>query len=127
MPSGVCDESFSADRCGGSTGLAARPRTGFPFNPGRLKSTKAPEAVILPYGQADKNLPGWVIVFDMDKALASLEQKIRLAAELCQRLRKENQGLRQDLATSQQQLKQLNARLDTAKSRLDSVIDKIPS
>lgn len=102
-------------------------RTGFPFNPGRLKSTRAPEAIMLPCRRADKNLPGWVIVFDMDKALASLEQKIRLAAELCQRLRKENQGLRQDLATSQQQVKQLNAKLDTAKSRLDSVIDKIPS
>jgi cell division protein ZapB len=107
--------------------IGGLPRTGFPFNPGRLKSAKAPEAVILPCRWADKNLPGWGIVFDMDKALASLEQKIRLAAELCQRLRKENQGLRQDLATSQQQVKQLNIKLDTAVSRLDSVIDKIPS
>jgi regulator of replication initiation timing len=63
----------------------------------------------------------------MDKDLTSLGQKIHLVAELCHRLRKENQSLRQDLANSQQLVKQLNSKLDEAKSRLDAVIDKIPS
>jgi uncharacterized protein (TIGR02449 family) len=63
----------------------------------------------------------------MDKELNALAQKIQLVTELCHRLRKENQGLRQELATSQQQLKQLGSRLETARSRLDAVIDKIPS
>lgn len=63
----------------------------------------------------------------MDKELASLEQKIRQTAELCLRLRKENQSLRQELAASQQQIRQLNSRLDEAKTRLDAVIDKIPA
>lgn len=63
----------------------------------------------------------------MDKELASLEQKIQLAAELCQRLRRENVSLRQGLANAQQLNKQLQAKLDSAKSRIDAVIDKLPS
>lgn len=63
----------------------------------------------------------------MDKELNSLTQKIQLVTELCLRLRKENQSLRQDLAASQQQVKLMSAKLDAAKSKLDSLIDKLPS
>jgi cell division protein ZapB len=63
----------------------------------------------------------------MDKELASLEQKIRQAAELCQRLRTENQNLRQELASSQQQVKLLQSRFEAAKNRLNAVIDKLPA
>ncbi len=62
----------------------------------------------------------------MDKELASLAQKIQLASELCQRLRKENQNLRQELAASQQKLKLLNTKLDSAKSRVETLIDNLP-
>ncbi len=63
----------------------------------------------------------------MDKELASLAQKIQLAAELCQRLRRENQNLRQELAAAQQKVKQLNTRLDTAKARVETLIDNLPA
>jgi len=63
----------------------------------------------------------------MQKELDSLAQKIQLASELCQRLRKENQHLRQELAASQQKLKQLNAKLETARTRVESLIDNLPA
>jgi cell division protein ZapB len=63
----------------------------------------------------------------MDKELASLAQKIQLASELCQRLRKENQNLRQELAAAQQKVKLTNARLDEAKTRVESLIDSLPA
>ena len=63
----------------------------------------------------------------MDKELAALAQKIQLAAELCQRLLKENQNLRQELAASQQKVKQMSVRLDTAKARVESLIDNLPA
>ncbi len=62
----------------------------------------------------------------MDKELASLAQKIQLASELCQRLRKENQNLRQELAASQQKLKQTTAKLESAKTRVETLIDSLP-
>lgn len=63
----------------------------------------------------------------MDKELASLAQKIQLAAELCQRLRKENQNLRQELAAAQQKVKLMGARLDEAKTRVETLIDSLPA
>jgi cell division protein ZapB len=63
----------------------------------------------------------------MQKELDSLAQKIQLAAELCQRLRRENQNLRQELAASQQKVKQLSAKLDSAKARVESLIDSLPA
>jgi cell division protein ZapB len=63
----------------------------------------------------------------MEKELASLAQKIQLAAELCQRLRKENQNLRQELAAAQQKAKLLSGKMDTAKARVETLIDNLPA
>jgi len=58
--------------------------------------------------------------------LDTLEAKIRLVAERCDTLRSDNGGLRQQLITAQQEIKQLNARLESASARLQTLLDKIP-
>jgi cell division protein ZapB len=62
----------------------------------------------------------------MDIELAALEERIRKVAALCQSLRKENLSLRQNVAASQQQIKQLNAKLEHARARLASLIERLP-
>ena len=63
----------------------------------------------------------------MQKELESLAQKIQLVSELCQRLRRENQNLRQELAASQQKVKLMSTRLDEAKTRVETLIDSLPT
>lgn len=63
----------------------------------------------------------------MEKELASLAHKIQLASELCQRLRRENQNLRQELAAAQQKAKLLGLKLDAAKARVENLIDNLPA
>ena len=58
--------------------------------------------------------------------LDTLEAKIRLVAERCDTLRSDNGGLRQQLLTAQQEIKQLNTRLESARARLQTLLDKIP-
>ncbi len=62
----------------------------------------------------------------MDTQLAALEERIRKVVALCQNLRRENLALRQDLAANQQHLRQLDAKLQTAKTRLSSLISHLP-
>jgi cell division protein ZapB len=62
----------------------------------------------------------------MDSQLATLEEKIRQAAQLCQRLRDENRGLRQQLAALQGDRKQLAEKIDGARSRLENLLRQIP-
>jgi cell division protein ZapB len=62
----------------------------------------------------------------MHAELDSLEDKIRQVAELCQTLRRENIALRQQLLTAQQDNKQLTTRLESAKTRLLTLLDTLP-
>ncbi len=62
----------------------------------------------------------------MDTELAALEEKIRQAAQLCQRLRDENRGLRQQLAAMLSDKKQLAQKIDGARSRLENLLKQIP-
>jgi cell division protein ZapB len=62
----------------------------------------------------------------MDSQLATLEEKVRQAAQLCQRLRDENRGLRQQLAALQGDRKQLTEKIDGARSRLENLLKQIP-
>jgi cell division protein ZapB len=62
----------------------------------------------------------------MESELATLEDKIRQAARLCQRLRDEVRGLRQQLAALQGDKRQLAEKIDGARSRLEHLLRQIP-
>jgi len=62
----------------------------------------------------------------MDAELTALEEKIRLTIQLCQRLRDENRGLRQQLAALQGDRKQLADKIDGARNRLETLLKQIP-
>jgi cell division protein ZapB len=62
----------------------------------------------------------------MDADLKSLEQKLSQFVELCQRLRADNQQLRQELATAVSSNKQLTEKIGTATNRLESLLNQIP-
>jgi cell division protein ZapB len=62
----------------------------------------------------------------MHAELETLEARIRQVAELCHGLRRDNIALRQQLFAAQQDNKQLTARLETAKARLQAMLDTLP-
>ena len=63
----------------------------------------------------------------MDADLKSLESKIAQFVELSQRLRADNQQLRQQLAIAVSQVKRLEDKVNTATSRLESLLAQIPA
>jgi len=62
----------------------------------------------------------------MDAELKSLERKLSQFVELCQRLRDDNQQLRQQLASAINDNKQLADKIGTATNRLESLLNQIP-
>lgn len=62
----------------------------------------------------------------MDTELKSLEHKLTQLVDFCQRLRDENHELRQQLATEQDHTKKLHEKLNGAKLRLESLLNRIP-
>ncbi len=62
----------------------------------------------------------------MDADLKALEQKLNQFVELCQRLRADNQQLRQELATAVSSNQQLTEKIGTATNRLESLLNQIP-
>lgn len=62
----------------------------------------------------------------MDAELTALEEKIRQAAQLCQRLRLENRDLRQQMAALENEKRQLAERIDGARNHLENVLKQIP-
>ena len=63
----------------------------------------------------------------MDAELNSLEAKVAQFVTLCERLRTENTALRQQLAKAQSDAKQLNEKIDGAKSRLEGLLNRLPA
>ena len=62
----------------------------------------------------------------MDAELKSLEDKINQFVALCQRLRAENHQLRQQLASIQNENKQLSEKIGDARIRLETLLAQIP-
>jgi cell division protein ZapB len=62
----------------------------------------------------------------MEAELKSLEAKLHQFVELCQRLRIDNQQLRQELASALNDNKQLQEKISGATSRLEHLLNQIP-
>ena len=63
----------------------------------------------------------------MDAELKSLEAKIGQFIELCQRLRADNQQLRQELASAVNRTKRLEEKVNIAAQRLETLLSQIPA
>ena len=62
----------------------------------------------------------------METELKSLERKLNQFVELCQRLRADNQQLRQQLASAVNENKQLDEKIGTASDRLETLLVQMP-
>jgi len=63
----------------------------------------------------------------METELKSLEQKLTQFVELCQRLRTDNQELRQQLASAVNESKRLEEKISSATERLESLLSQMPA
>lgn len=62
----------------------------------------------------------------MEAELKALEDKIAQLVQLCARVRTENVRLRQDLATAQNESKHLTEKINGARGRLETLLERIP-
>ena len=62
----------------------------------------------------------------MDAELTALEGKLNQFVEFCQRLRADNQQLRQQLATAVGESKRLEEKISAATDRLEGLLTHIP-
>ncbi len=62
----------------------------------------------------------------MDAELKGLEERIGQLIELTQRLRNENRALRQQLAQAANDNKRLSEKVEAARSRLQTLLQKLP-
>ena len=63
----------------------------------------------------------------MDAELKSLEGKLIQFVELCQKLRADNQALRQQLASAVNESKRLEEKINSATERLESLLSQMPA
>ena len=62
----------------------------------------------------------------MDAEFDSLEAKVTQCAALCERLRAENDELKQQLATARGDARRLNDKVEGARNRLESLLARLP-
>ena len=63
----------------------------------------------------------------MDAELKTLEGKIEQLVEFCQRLRADNQQLRQQLAAAMSQSKRLEEKIAAVTGRLETLLSQMPA
>ena len=63
----------------------------------------------------------------MDGELKALETKIEQFVEFCQRLRADNQQLRQQLAAALNQSKRLEEKITAVTDRLETLLNQMPA
>ena len=64
---------------------------------------------------------------EMDAELKTLEGKIEQLVEFCQRLRADNQQLRQQLAAAMSQSKRLEEKIAAVTGRLETLLSQMPA
>ena len=62
----------------------------------------------------------------MEAEFNSLEAKVTQFVSLCERLRAENDDLKQQLAAARSDAKRLHEKIDAAKVRLEGLLSKMP-
>ena len=62
----------------------------------------------------------------MEAEFTSLEAKVAQFVSLCERLRAENDDLKQQLAAARSDAKRLHEKIDAAKTRLEGLLSKMP-
>lgn len=62
----------------------------------------------------------------MEAEIKSLDEKIQELALLCQKLRKDNLNLRQQLVSAKDENLRLNEKIGAAADQLESLLEKIP-
>ena len=67
-----------------------------------------------------------MIVARVEAEFSSLEAKVAQFVALCERLRAENTDLRQKLAAAQSDAKRLNEKIDGARLRIESLLNRLP-
>ena len=143
-------QPYRAYRCGGSTGYPGPMDLDpcFPFNPRRRKRRAGTNVAKTGYQKfllrRPLRAPPHVrnhfqkqrLFLDavanlqhssgVDAEFNSLEAKVAQFVGLCERLRAENHDLRQQLATAKNDAKRLNERIDGTKTKLESLLARLP-
>lgn len=62
----------------------------------------------------------------VEAEFSALEAKVSQFVNVCERLRAENSDLRQQLAAAQNDAKRLSDKMDGARSKLETLISRLP-
>lgn len=63
----------------------------------------------------------------MNANISSLELKVEQVVAFCEQLRAENHALRQRIAGLEQEKELLEARMGTARERLENIMERLPA